>query len=163
ERGAGTLETNEGDLSVRVTDRRVSETDLANIPVRTAASGAVVRLGDIATIVDGYEDATDGLWVDGRRAIRIEAYRTGDETPAAVSEATRTAVAAYQAELPDTVQLDIIRDESEILQGRLDLLLSNAFSGLLLVLAVLALFLDLRTAVWVAVGIPVSFLGAFLL
>ncbi|MEN0060533.1 MAG: efflux RND transporter permease subunit [Myxococcota bacterium] len=162
ERPAGSVETAGGDLRVRVSDRSLDESDFANIPVRTSTGGGTVRLGDIATITSGFADDDAGTWFDGERSLRVDAYRIGDERPAEVAAATRDAVAAMQSDLPDTVSLTVLSDDSEALTGRLSLLLRNALQGLVLVFAALALFLDLRTAGWVAAGIPIAFLGAFL-
>jgi len=163
QRGAGTVRTRSGDLTVRVDDRKLSEEDFGAIIVRSGSDGSTVRLGDIATITGGYEDSDSSAWFDGQRAVRVGVYRVGDETPSAVSAAARQAVSELEARLPDDVHVTVVNDSSEVLASRLDLLLENAAVGLVLVLVVLALFLDLRTAVWVSMGIPTSFLGAFLI
>ncbi|MBX2798063.1 MAG: efflux RND transporter permease subunit [Myxococcales bacterium] len=162
ERPAGSVQTTGGDLRVRVSDRSIDEIDFTEIAVRTNAQGATVRLGDIATITSGFAEEDAATWLDGERSLRVDAYRIGEERPAQVAAATRQAVATLQGELPDTVSLTVLSDDSQALTGRLQLLAKNALQGLLLVFAALALFLDLRTAGWVAAGIPIAFLGAFL-
>ncbi|MEM6929894.1 MAG: efflux RND transporter permease subunit, partial [Myxococcota bacterium] len=162
ERPAGSVETSGGDLRVRVSDRSLAETDFASIPVRTDGRGATVRLGDLATVTSGFADDDAETWLDGERALRVDAFRIGDERPAEVAAATREAVAALQSELPESVTLSVLSDDSKALSSRLTLLFRNALQGLLLVFAALALFLDLRTAGWIAAGIPIAFLGAFL-
>lgn len=162
-RGAGTLKTADGDLSVRIDDRKLSEQDFAAIPIQNAETGATVVLGDIATIVSGYDDTSSTAWMNGEKAVKVGVYRVGAETPGEVSAATREVIAEFEERLPDTVHLTILNDSSQILDARLELLGKNAAMGLVLVLAILAMFLDLRTAVWVSMGIPISFLGAFLL
>src|SRR5690606_28761616 len=97
---------------------------------------------------------------DGEPAVRITAYRVGDETPTAVAAAVRDYAETLRAQLPDSVKVHIWEDDSEVLRDRIDLLLKNAAAGLVLVLLILALFLDLRLAFWVGLGIPISFLGA---
>ena len=163
QRGAGTVRTRAGDLTVRIDDRKVAEADFATIPVRTSTDGATVRLGDIATIQGGYEDSDSSAWFAGDRAVRLGVYRIGDETPSDVSAAVRSAVEEMEGRLPPSVALTVLSDSSEVLDARLTLLAENAALGLVLVLGILALFLDLRTAVWVSMGIPTSFFGAFLL
>jgi multidrug efflux pump subunit AcrB len=159
----GAVDTSAGQLLVRVSDRARSARDFEGLVLRSTIDGAQVRLGDVATITDGYEDNDQASFYNGMPAVRLTAYRVGDETPQQVSEAVRAEAARLEAELPGTVSLAIWDDNSEVLKDRIRLLVSNARSGLVLVLVVLALFLNLRLAFWVALGIPVSFLGAFLL
>ena len=87
----------------------------------------------------------------------------GDETPATVAAATRELAEVFRAEVPDTVSVDVWKDDSVMLDERIGLLVRNGVMGLALVVLVLALFLDLRLAFWVALGIPLSFAGAFIL
>lgn len=159
----GEVETRGGDLLVRVSDRAITAEQFGDLLIRGTAGGAQVRLADVATIRDGFADTDQETRYGGQRAVRLTAYRIGDETPISVSKAVRALLPELQAELPPTVQVAVWDDDSELLAARMDLLLRNARFGLVLVLVVLALFLDLRLAFWTAVGIPVSFLGTFLL
>jgi len=159
----GGIKTSGGEILVRLSDRRVTGDEFGQMILRSTESGASVRLADIATITDGYEDTDEASFFDGRPAVRVTAYRVGDETPQQVSEAVRDFRDQLRADVPDNVQLAIWNDDSELLRGRIDLLVENAALGLVLVLVVLALFLNLRLAFWVALGIPISFLGTFLL
>lgn len=159
----GSVDTEAGEIMVRMSDRRRSGAELADITLRATNGGAAVRLGDVANIIDGYADTDVSAYYDGKRALRVTAYRVGDETPIAVAAAVRTLAEDLTIELGDTITVAVWDDESEILEDRIDLLVRNARVGLILVLLVLALFLDLRLALWVSIGIPVSFLGAILL
>ena len=159
----GALETENGELLVRLADRRLSGSDFEDIVLRSTAKNAPVRLGSIATIVDGFEDTNQASFYNGEPAVRLTAYRVGDETPTEVAAAVRDLTAELDAELGDGFTVATWNDQSEILQDRIDLLLRNAAMGLALVVVILALFMDLRLAFWVSMGIPVSFLGSFLL
>ncbi|MEX1366803.1 MAG: efflux RND transporter permease subunit [Nannocystaceae bacterium] len=159
----GGIDTTKGEILVRVADRRRMGHEIEDIVLRGTASGAQVRLGDIAEVSDGYEDTDQYSLYDGRPAVRLTAYRVGDETPTGVATAVRAYADTLRERLPDNVHVDVWNDDSEVLEARIDLLLRNAASGLVMVLIVLALFLDLRLAFWVSLGIPISFLGAFLL
>jgi len=163
ELGGGALQTRQGDILLRVADRVTVGSDFADIVLRGTASGATVRLGDVARITDGYADTDQAAFYSGLPAVRVDASRVGKETPIQVSNAAYEVLEELRAELPDTVQLAVINDASEILQSRIDLLIKNAKYGGLLVVVILALFLEPRLAGWVALGIPVSFMGAFLL
>ncbi|MCA9707244.1 MAG: efflux RND transporter permease subunit, partial [Myxococcales bacterium] len=158
----GGIETDKGEILVRVADRRRMGHELEDLVLRGTADGGQVRLGDIATIRDDYEDTDQYSLFDGRPAVRLTAYRVGAETPSAVAAAVRGYADTLRERLPDSVHVAIWNDDSEILASRIDLLVRNAAMGLVMVLVILALFLDLRLAFWVALGIPVSFLGAFL-
>ncbi|MCA9491484.1 MAG: efflux RND transporter permease subunit, partial [Myxococcales bacterium] len=160
---AGMLKTGAGEVLVRLSDRRRTGTEIEDIVLRGTQAGGEVRLGDIAKVTDGYEDIDLYAYYDGKPAVRVVAYRIGDESPAGVSGAVHDVMDNMRAELPANVTLSVWDDDSEMLAGRIDLLLRNARMGLVLVLLVLALFLDLRLAFWVAFGIPISVMGAFAL
>ncbi|WP_049757655.1 efflux RND transporter permease subunit [Magnetococcus marinus] len=163
ERPAGTLKNSRGDTLIRLTERRTQGTALTDMVVAEDNQGATVRLGEIATLRDGYqEDEEKAYFFNGVPALRLTAYRVGKETPTGVSERVKQYAQNLRQSLPPTIGVDTWKDNSEILQDRIQLLLKNAALGLVLVLMVLALFLNLRLAAWVAVGIPFSFLGAFL-
>jgi multidrug efflux pump subunit AcrB len=157
----GGLETRSGQILVRVSDRRLWGEEYADIVIRGTAAGYDLRLGDIATVVDGYADTDQASYFDGRRAVRLVAYRIGDETPTSVASAVREVSEEMRRELPPTVTLTVWGDSSRSLRERIDLLVSNAAAGFILVVVVLGLFLRASLAGWIALGIPVSFLGAF--
>ena len=160
---AGKIETRGGEVLLRVRERRDWAKEFARIPIVTTASGTTVYLDDVATVRDTFED-TDHLGTyNGMRAMGIGVYRVGEQTPIGVSDAVREAMAKIEPDLPPGVHYEIRRDRSEYYRDRLELLLRNAFLGLCLVLVVLGLFLELKLAFWVTMGIPTSFLGAFLL
>jgi multidrug efflux pump subunit AcrB len=159
----GSVETRAGEVMVRMSDRREKGNDFADIVLRGTADGAAVRLGDVATIRDGYADTKQAMFLDGKRAVRVTAYRIGDETPLKVSDAVKAEVERLRGELPEDVRVQVWDDNSEALRSRLDLLLEDSLQGLLLVLVALALFMEARIAFWVAMGIPTSFLATFLL
>ncbi len=159
----GSVDSSSGEILVRVSERRDWAREFAVLPVITTAQGAVVTLGEIATVTEGFDDTQEN-WAlfDGQRAIGIEVYRIGDQTPTSVSDAVHDALAPIQATLPDGVSVMVLDDDADIYRQRLALLLKNAFLGLILVFVLLALFLEFKLAFWVTMGIPISFLGALL-
>ena len=159
----GGIKTEGGEILVRLSDRRQTASEFGSMILRSTTAGGSVRLSDLATIRDGYAETDESGFYNGQRAVRITAYRVGGETPQSVADAVRLYTHELREELPANVTLDVWSDDSEMLRGRIDLLVRNARLGLLLVLIVLALFLNLRLAFWVALGIPISFLGTFLL
>ncbi|MDH3348998.1 MAG: efflux RND transporter permease subunit, partial [Desulfobulbaceae bacterium] len=100
---------------------------------------------------------------DGMPAAMVVVYRVGDQKPLAVSDTVLQYIKDKQSKLPDSIHLAAWNDNSELYQSRLNLLLKNAGIGLVLVFVVLGLFLQIRLAIWVMLGIPISFLGALLL
>ncbi|MBK1671271.1 cobalt-zinc-cadmium resistance protein [Rhodovibrio sodomensis] len=162
DRAGGSLETGKGEFLVRLKERKEFADEFARIAVVTSPSGSIVRLGDIAEVSNGFSEADQAAWYNGKPAIGIEVFRVGSETPQGVSEATRSVLPEVMAELPRQIDYAIQDDNSKIYQQRVDLLLKNGFIGLCLVLLLLSLFLEFKLAFWVTVGIPVAFLGTFI-
>ncbi|MDI6796290.1 MAG: efflux RND transporter permease subunit [Desulfatibacillaceae bacterium] len=163
ESSGGGVKTDSGEILLRITERRDKGVDFARLPIITAADGSLVLLEDIATITDGFEDTDVRSLFNGQPALLVEVFRVGSQTPISVSAAARTILEEFKQSLPPGVFVDIQRDRSEFYQQRLNMLLKNAYIGLSLVLIFLGLFLEARLAFWVAVGIPVSFLGSLLI
>ncbi len=159
----GSLRTASGEVLLRTDERRLRGSQFESIILREGDKGALLRLSDVATIRDDFEESDDEATFNGEPAVLVGLYRVGDESPLTVSEAAKRYLAEQEGKLPDGVQLSLWNDQSEFLRGRIDLLLRNAFLGLLLVLGVLGLFLELKLAFWVTAGIPISFIGAFVL
>lgn len=163
ELAAGGVDTPGGEVLLRVADRRRRGHELRDIVLAGTAQGGELRLGDIATIRDGFEEQDRYSYYNGRPAVRVTAYRVGDETPSGVSKVVNAYVKELKQRLPESIEVTTWDDDSEILDARIDLLTRNAVMGFFLVIGILALFLDLRLALWVALGIPISFLGSFLM
>ncbi|HEC03932.1 MAG TPA: efflux RND transporter permease subunit, partial [Phycisphaerales bacterium] len=158
----GNLETQGGDILLRVSERRDWAREFATIPLITTADGSVLLLGDVAQIKDTFEEQDRYATYNGQRAMGLEVYRVGEQTPIGVSDAVRSAMSEIEADLPPGINWVINYDRSNIYRQRLELLLKNAFLGLTLVIILLGLFLEFRLAFWVTMGIPISFLGCFL-
>ena len=159
----GFIETKGGDILLRVKQRRDWAREFAQIPIVTTAEGTVLYLSDLAQVKDHFEDTDRLATYNGYRAVGLGIYRIGDQTPIGVSDATREAMVEIEGSLPPGVHWAINRDMSNIYRQRLELLLKNAFYGLVLVFFILSLFLEFRLAFWVMMGIPISFLGGILL
>ncbi|MDH3808199.1 MAG: efflux RND transporter permease subunit, partial [Desulfuromonadales bacterium] len=158
----GAVETDGGDILLRVTDRRDWANEFARIPIISASDGTVVRLEDIATVREAFEDSNRFATYNGQRSIGLDVYRVGAQTPVGVSRAVRNAMTEIEADITEGIDWAINRDRSEIYEQRLNLLLKNAGIGLCLVLLLLGLFLEFKLAFWVTMGIPISFLGGLL-
>ena len=151
-----------GEVLVRTDARRDQGSEYEDIIVVSRPDGTAVRLGEIARIRDGFAETDTSATFNGKRAVMVKVFRVGDETPAEVAAAVKEYVASSGDQLPPGVDMAVWFDGAEFLQERIDLLTSNAVMGLVLVLLILGLFLEVKLAFWVTLGIPTSFLGAML-
>ncbi len=158
----GKLQTVGGEILLRVKNRSNWATDFARIPIINSASGSRVYLEDIAEVRETFEDASRFATFNNQPCIQLYVYRVGQETPIGISQATYQAMAEIEIDLPEQITWAISSDRSNIYKQRLELLLKNAYVGLFLVLLLLGLFLELKLAFWVTMGIPISFLGGLL-
>ena len=159
----GGLKTAAGEILVRVTERRDYGREFARIPIITGRDGSQVLLEDIAVIRDGLEEVDRYATFNGLPAVMVEVFRVGKQTPAQVSGATKRRLEEIRRSLPDGIDVVVRRDMADIYRQRARLLLRNGALGLVLVLCLLGLFLEVRLAFWVMMGIPISFLGSLLL
>jgi multidrug efflux pump subunit AcrB len=158
----GAVKTPGGDILVRVKERKDYGHEFGKIPIITANDGTQVLLEDIADIKDGFEETDNAATYNGKPTVMIDVYRVGDQTPVSVSNAAKQVVEEVNQELPTGLAVVLRNDRSDIYQQRMGLLVKNGFMGLGLVFILLALFLEIRLAFWVALGIPISFLGSLL-
>ena len=159
---AGELKTKAGKVLLRTMERRDWAPEFADITIVGTSAGSQVKLGDIARISEGFEDVEQFAYFNAQRAVRLQIYRVGDQTPMQVADAVRAYAQRLTAALPPGVKTAIIADRSEIYRDRVSLLVRNGCIGLVLVLVFLGLFLQPSLAFWVSMGIPISFLGSFL-
>ena len=160
---AGSLKTPQGEILLRTQGQAYRADDFARIPLLTQPEGVPLTLGEIAHIRDGFEETTLYAHFNGRPAVMIEVYRTGTQSALEVGRAVREYVAESRHTMPEGIVLGYWRDRSRIVKLRLETLLHSAFQGGVLVFVCLALFLRISVAIWVCIGIPISFLGALAL
>lgn len=162
DRSGGRVETSAGEILLRVQERRDWAREFENIPIVSTSDGAIVRLGDIATIREGFEDSNTYATFEGQRAIAMTVIRIGDQTPIGVADAVWESMPHVLSTLPPQINFAVVDDDSEIYRQRLQLLMKNGFIGLCLVMVILSLILEFRLAFWVMMGIPTAFLGTLL-
>lgn len=155
----GSVRTERGEVILRALGKKYEARELAGIPVRTNAQGGEILLGDVAELIDGFEDVDLSSRFDGKTAVVINVYRVGNEDTLALAGLVKKYLEESKKALPDGVSLSIWNDQSLYLQGRLDLLKEDALVGLLLVLGVLTIFLRPSLALLVAFSVPLSFAG----
>lgn len=159
----GGVKTATGEVLVRTDERREDELGFAEIPVVMGPAGTEIRLGDIAVVREKFAETDESASYGGLPAVMIRVYRIGNQKPLEVAGAIREITENVKTWLPEGVQIAQWQDMSEIYAQRIDLLMRNAQMGLILVVLCLSLFLEIRVALWVAWGIPTSFLGALFL
>ena len=160
---AGSVRTDAGEILLRTARKRYTAEEFRDITVITKPDGSRVLLGEIAEIIDGFEDFNVAMGLDGQPCILVNVFRVGDENTRAVADASKLVVSKVRSFLPEGVDLKIWYDTSLYLDGRMNLLARNGFFGLLLVFFVLALFLRPSLAFLVSIGIPMSFAGAIMM
>ena len=160
----GSVRTSGGEVLIRTESRRYSAEEFSRITVVTREDGSTVTLDQIATIRDEFEEDPIETRFNGESAILINVFRVGNEDTIKIADTVKKYVYEVAPQnMPDGVTLDIWKDDSRYLSGRLSLLAKNGIFGLLLVTIVLALFLRPSLALLVSIGIPVSFAGAIML
>ena len=158
----GRVDTDDEEVLVRVKGRNYDRDDFAKIIVRGSRDGATLRLDQIATIEDGFQDADLVTLYNDEPAAFVQVFRTSDEQVLEIVEAVENYLAEIAVpSMPKGVEVSIWQNDAELLESRINLLRKNGIIGLILVLIALTLFLDLRLSWWVAVGISLSFIGTF--
>lgn len=154
---AGSVKTAGGEILVRAKGRRYKAAEYGDIALLTRPDGSKLTLSQIAQISDGFEDTDLFARFQGQPAALIQVYRVADQNALDVAEKVKKFVDKSRQNLPKGIEVDFFADRSEILKSRMDLLLRNMAIGLILVVIVLGLFLELKLAFWVTLGIPISF------
>jgi multidrug efflux pump subunit AcrB len=160
---AGTLDTQGGEILVRTQALAYDYRDFEAIVLLTGSDGTRLTLGDIASIHDGFEDSESYARFNGHPTISLNVQITGNQNLLEVTDVVKNYVAERRLSLPPGIQLEVWNDASRNLRDRLDLMTDNMLTGALLVFLILSMFLHIRLAFWVMVGIPLSMLGALAL
>ena len=159
---AGSIDTRESQVRVRTLGQSYDQQDFERIVLLSHGDGTVVRLGDVATVRDGFQSADLIVRHQGQPAVFVEVSRGDGERVLDVADAVRDYVAdELVPSLPSGVGVAMWNDDSDAFTERAAILFKNGVLGLLLVLIALGLFLEVRLAFWVAVGLAVSGIGAF--
>ena len=156
----GSVKTGTGEILLRTNGQAYTGEEFEELPLLSRPDGTKIYLRDVANVVDGFEDVEISAMLDGKPSVVVKVFRVGDQSAIEVAEAVHHYVERKSATLSDGVEIALWQDASRLLKSRIDLLVKNAMTGLLLVFVVLALFMRLRLAFWVTLGIPLSFLGA---
>lgn len=158
----GIIRGPELEYRIRVEEKSDFAKNFKNIPVKTQSDGTIVRLSDVASVKDTFSEGTQRLFLDGQRGISITVNTTNNEDILSASASIKEYIKKFNSR-KSGVELILVDDATQNLRDRIDLLQENGLIGAALVLILLGLFLRIRLAFWVALGIPISFCGMFIL
>ncbi len=159
----GRIKTLGGDILLRTTGQAYTGKEFGQLILRTNSDGTRLVLADVANIKDDFVEQEDFALFDEENTSSIMVQSTGDQNDLEIAAAINTYVEKKNTNLPEGAKLTVWGDSSYYLAERLDMMIINLLLGSLLVFLVLTLFLRIRIAFWVMLGIPISFLGAFVL
>ena len=159
---AGILEAEQRSYQIRVENERRSIQELSELVILNDEKGGRLKLGDIATIVDDFTDEEVRVELDGKPAALLKISKNTTDDTLSVFNAVHDFVERENAILPESTRLVITQDSASIVQDRLNLLLTNGWQGLLLATISLFLFFSWRYTFWVALGLPISFVGGLM-
>ena len=159
----GSVRTDGGEILLRTIGQAYRGAEFEDLVLWTRPDGSRLRLGDVATVVDGFEETDQYARFDFEPTMLVSVFRTGDQSAVEIAELATQYVEQARARLPEGMTLTVWQNDAESLNNQLSLMLRNGVAGFALVFLVLALFLELRLAFWVSLGIPISFFGALAL
>jgi multidrug efflux pump subunit AcrB len=160
---AGQIRAENGYINLRVENQAYRGYEFEQIPVVTLADGSKVLLGQIATVIDGFKEGLQYSKFNGENSVTIFIGAANNQSITDVAEVIKKYVDDKAKILPDGVKLETWVDMTYYLEGRLTMMIDNMKSGAILVFIMLALFLRVRLAFWVMMGLPVCFLGTLFL
>ena len=160
---AGSISTNAGDILIRTLGRKDEIAQFSKINILSQPDGAVLTLGQIANISFGYSQQEAPFLVNGQPGVMLVVYQSKNAKPLQLSSAIQEFVTQYHDSLPLGANLTVLDDQAQSFQTRIDLLLNNGLIGMVLVIIALSLFLDMRLAFWVCMGIPIAIIGSLAL
>jgi len=158
----GRLQAEEEEFIIRSKSKSYYGDELKDIVVKSYPNGSVVRLYQVADIRDHWEDAPDRIFLDGQPAVILDVQNTRSEDILEIAEIVKEYVERFNKTY-DEVGLIIVEDQSKLIKGRTELLTMNGIIGFVIVMVLLAMFLHWRVAFWVAIAIPISFCGMFIM
>ena len=156
----GSIKTVAEEYLIRASNRGYFAKDLENIVVKSDAMGNTILLKEVAVLSDRFNETPNASYFNGDKSVNITVQNTNSEDLISSADKVKDYIASYNIKSSD-VMLNVTSDSSITLTQRTQLLLKNAWQGILLVLIILSVFLKPRIALWVAFGLPISFLGMF--
>ncbi|NND58181.1 MAG: efflux RND transporter permease subunit [Xanthomonadales bacterium] len=157
---AGSIDTSGGEILLRIDERKQWAGQLGKIVVVSSDTGAPVRLADIATITDGFEEDGFHAQFNQQPSVEIEIFRIGSQSPLDIADAVESVLADIETTLPEGIEYRIDSNRARDFHERLTLLLENGALAVIIILVILSLFLEFRLAFWIMMGMAISFVGS---
>ncbi|MEO1658366.1 MAG: efflux RND transporter permease subunit [Pseudomonadota bacterium] len=158
----GEVRTETGNIPLASRNLADTSAQFGSIVIRQNRDGSIIRVRDVATVIDGFPDQNYRYEINGKPGVTLQVYQPKASNIVSINEALETWIDQKQASLPPGVEMTMQFSFIELYEGRLNLVSNNAVTGLALVLIILMLFLRPTVAFWVAAGIGVSFIGTFI-
>jgi multidrug efflux pump subunit AcrB len=155
----GSIKSDSGEILLRTKGQAYRGAEFERLALLSKRDGTRLTVGDVADVIDGFRETDQSARFDGKPAVLVQVFRVGQQSALRIASAVQEYVERTRPTVPEGIELIIWDDSSEVLRARLATLLGNGRDGFILVVAVLALFLKLRVAFWVILGVPVCFLG----
>ncbi|SHG07550.1 Multidrug efflux pump subunit AcrB [Fodinibius roseus] len=159
---AGAVETNAGEILLRMQERKQWAEEFGSIEIISLVNGGAITLADIATITDGFEETGFHGEFNRQPTVDLDIFRVGDQSPLDIASAVQTILEKAEPSFPSGVQYRIDSSTADDYSERLTLLTENGLIAILIVIFILALFLEYRLAFWVMMGMTISFVGGIL-
>ena len=157
---SGEIRTDAGDLLLRTNNKRYTGEEFRDIIIKSLPNGSLLKLKDIAQINDGFTEDELIHEFNGKKSLFVKIQKSDSEDSLAIAKDIRDRLSNYTP--PPGIEIDIWDDATESVRNYLSIMVRNGVLGFILVFLFLVLMLDLRLATWVAMGVPISFFGAFL-
>ncbi len=158
---AGIIRTDNGNVQLRTEGKSYFGEDFEKIVIRGATDGSELTIADVADVKDGFMEENIDNRFDRAASFTLGIFSLEGQNLLKISEQVHLYAEEKRKTLPNGLKMSVHNDEAYHLNGRLQMMSENLFLGSILVAIVLALFLNLKIAMWVMVGIPLSFAGAF--
>ncbi|MFH1762429.1 MAG: efflux RND transporter permease subunit, partial [bacterium] len=158
----GSIKTHDEQLLIRAYGRRDFAYEVRSIILRTTKDGTTVRIGDVAQVTENWEDTPDATYYNGKRAVIVNIDKTMEEDIIGISKIVSNYIKDFKEKHPE-ISVKVISDATIQLKQRINLLVKNGLLGFFLVVLVLGIFLNATMSFWVAMGIPISFAGMFII
>ena len=160
---AGTLESYTSEKNVVTLQQFREPLEVGDVIVRSTLDGSIIRVSDLAIVQDDFEAAEVLSRMNGKSAISFMVTKSESADIIRTVDAIKELVEQERQGLPPGVEILSSNDFSRYVRNRFAIVRTNGLIGLVLVMLMLTLFLNLRIAFWVAMGIPVALLGAIFL
>ena len=157
---AGKVETQNGQVLIKTLGRKDTPNQFNELVIVRDSIGNSISLGEIATIKQDFYGQKSPFYINSKPGLVVNVFQTKTSNPIEVSNEIQAFIEEYQNQLPETLSLTVLQDASNGFKQRISMLTSNGIIGMFLVILMLSIFLDLRLAFWVSMGVPIAIIGA---